>query len=262
MTEPEFVDCLRAHYDPKAYVVIPQVRNGTGFNTRTRTADALVVSLWPSRGIDVTGFEFKDSRTDWLKELRAPEKAEEIGRFCSRWYVAASSLDIVHGNELPAMWGQMIARDGKMNIIKHAPVREAQQPTWTFVAAVLRAASEVVTDEGHVQKRLAALRGELQDQYSRDIHAARERERAIARKDYDQLLAVIREFETDSGVKLSTYHAMNNTHIAAAVKLVLEMTPDRLTEYCRSIITDCDKQKKLAEAALAVATAKLEGVPA
>src|SRR5688572_18266988 len=80
---------LAKRFAPSAYAFLPQLRNGTGFG-RTRTADAVAMSLWPSRGIYLHGFEIKVGRGDWLSELRQPEKAEEIARFCKYWSLVAA----------------------------------------------------------------------------------------------------------------------------------------------------------------------------
>jgi hypothetical protein len=49
---------LRTFYSQPEHVLIPQVRNGTGF-TSTRTADAIAMVVWPSRGFALTGIEIK-----------------------------------------------------------------------------------------------------------------------------------------------------------------------------------------------------------
>lgn len=47
-----------------------------------RYADVVAVNLWSSRGYAIHGFELKVSRSDWLRELKQPEKAEPIFRYC------------------------------------------------------------------------------------------------------------------------------------------------------------------------------------
>jgi hypothetical protein len=66
------------------------------------------MSLWPSRGIELHGIEIKVSRNDWLKELGDPAKADEIARFCDRWWVAAGDESIHQWDSLekrnPVSW--------------------------------------------------------------------------------------------------------------------------------------------------------------
>jgi len=220
MTEGEFLTCLRQKYGGKDYVLIPQVRNQTGFNRHVRTADALAVSLWPSRGIDVHGFEFKDSRADWLKELKEPAKAEEIGRFCSFWWLVVSDPAIFTPDELPPLWGAIHATGGTVNVLKKAPRREAQEPTWVFVAAVLRAASEVVTDEAQIQKRINAAVAAQADSHYKSLQQATQRARESVGRELETLQRRIAAFEEASGVDILDWRQPEK--IGRAVRLVLD----------------------------------------
>ena len=67
------------------YAFLSQVRNQTGYGNLSdgiRTADAMALGLWPSRGNYLHGFELKVSRSDWLNELKDPAKAEAIAKYC------------------------------------------------------------------------------------------------------------------------------------------------------------------------------------
>lgn len=55
-------DLIKNRYG-NGYLVLGEVRWATGYGKQSeRRADAIVMSLWPSRGLTVTGFEFKASR--------------------------------------------------------------------------------------------------------------------------------------------------------------------------------------------------------
>lgn len=86
LTTDETMRALADMYKGSPWTFLPQVRSATGWH-RQRTADAIAMSVWPSRGLHLYGFEVKVSRSDWLKELRTPEKADEICAFCDFWYV-------------------------------------------------------------------------------------------------------------------------------------------------------------------------------
>jgi hypothetical protein len=58
MTEFELFQALRPLYPAREYALLPQVANGTGAGSK-RHCDALALSLWPSRGLYLTGFEMK-----------------------------------------------------------------------------------------------------------------------------------------------------------------------------------------------------------
>lgn len=128
------------------YAFLSQVRNGSGFQRKTvRTADALAMSLWPSRGIHLNGFEVKVSLSDFKSELAKPEKAEDIGQHCHFWWICAPSVAVAPVELLPPNWGLLVLdKSGDaLTVEKHPAINAgAVPPDWLFMAAVLRRASE------------------------------------------------------------------------------------------------------------------------
>jgi len=102
------------------------------------------MSMWPSRGLEINGFEIKASRSDWLRELKNPAKAEAIAAYCDRWWIVALK-DLVKIEELPAGWGLMeLQANGSLKEVKRAPARENVKPiTRTFMAAMMRRVGEL-----------------------------------------------------------------------------------------------------------------------
>ena len=111
---------LQGTFSEPNYITLEEVRDATGFD-RCRTADAMAVSLYRSRGKSLWGFEFKVSRTDWLKELKQPEKSESILRFCDYWALVVPNKDIVKPGELPETWGLYIAQKNRLKCITPCP---------------------------------------------------------------------------------------------------------------------------------------------
>ena len=141
MNTEEIEIALRAKYAPPEYAIFFEVRNGTGFARKTeRYADAIAMNLYPSRGLEIIGFEIKASRADWLRELKNPDKAEEIGKFCDRWYVVVGDKVIVKPGELPAGWGLIVPRGNGLIVSTEAPAKHAKAVDKLMVAALLRAA--------------------------------------------------------------------------------------------------------------------------
>ena len=125
MTEGQVFEALRARYAAPAWALLPQVADRTGAYA-SRAADALAVGLWPSRGLDVIGFEIKVSRSDWLRELRQPAKAEPMVAICDTWWIAAGESGLVKSEELPGGWGLLeVTATGKLRTVTVA----ARRPT-------------------------------------------------------------------------------------------------------------------------------------
>jgi hypothetical protein len=216
-TEADFLAALRTRFPEREYALLPQVRNQTGFGAAARTADALAVSLWPSRGIDAHGFEFKDSRSDWQKELADSSKSEEIGRFCAHWWLVVSDAAIVKPGELPNQWGLIALSDGGTRVVTKAPRRNAEPPGWEFVASVLRAAAKVHPDEA-VRKKEEAAHARGRDQGFRE---GKEYGGKHAADELARLAKQVAAFEQASGVRLDRYSEPQNKRIGGAVQLVL-----------------------------------------
>jgi hypothetical protein len=82
------------------------VRNSTGYGDRT--CDAIAMSLWPSRGLELHGIEIKCSRGDWLHELKRPDKADKMFKYFDRWWLAVSDESVAHDYEIPPTWGLIV----------------------------------------------------------------------------------------------------------------------------------------------------------
>ena len=139
--EADMFGFLQKKYPEPAYALFPQVRNSNGFTyAQVRTVDALAMSLWPSRGLTLSGFEIKVSRADWLNELKKPEKADEIASYCDEWWLVVSDKSIVEDGELPSAWG-LYAKHGRgLRCIKQAEKLDPKPLDRTFLAAILRKA--------------------------------------------------------------------------------------------------------------------------
>lgn len=139
-TKTTAVDLMRmllARYQAPEWVVLDEVSNGTGFQSTNR-ADALAMSIWPSRGIALHGFEVKVSRADLLKELATPAKADAVGKFCEYWWLVVSDKKLVDGVAVPETWGVLAPSAGVLRQVKEAVKTKATPWTPAFVASMLR----------------------------------------------------------------------------------------------------------------------------
>lgn len=76
-----------------------------------RRADCIAVNTMPSRNHKIRGFEFKASRSDWLKEKRTGEKADYFVDLCDEWYLVAPK-DVIEKSEVPEGWGYLQMKPG------------------------------------------------------------------------------------------------------------------------------------------------------
>lgn len=111
----------------------------------TRYADAVAFNLWESRGHSLIGFEIKVSRGDWLRELKSPEKAEPVMKFCDFWYVIAPR-GVVELSELPLGWGLMEAQGSRLVTRQHGKQMQPAELTRGFFASLMRRGFETLDE--------------------------------------------------------------------------------------------------------------------
>lgn len=213
-TETQVLAALRDRYKGPAWGFLNHVRNTTGFSRQVRTADALAMGLWPSRGLELLGFEVKVHRSDWLRELQQPDKAEEIAQYCDRWWIAAPK-DIVKPGELPATWGLLVMNGSRLVAVKEAAKLEAKPLSRSFLASILRYA---LTATGlDTELRDTAVKSHRQG-----YEAGVESQTTIVKRAVDTRLALeqkVRAFERASGVHIDAY--ANMQRIGEAVQFVM-----------------------------------------
>lgn len=203
-TARELREALRQRYGAPAWAFMEEVRDSTGFTGAGRSADAVAMSLWPSRGLDIHGFEIKCSRSDWLKELRDPKKARAIMRYCDFWWVVAGRDDLVDPAELPSTWGLIVPKNNRLQTVTKAPRLEPEPLDRGFVAALVRRAYEQTVDHAELDK--ARTEG-------------RKAGAACVQVELDRLRESVKAFEGASGVRIDRYR---EGEIGEAVRMVRE----------------------------------------
>ena len=142
-TEAAMLEHLHSRYSRSwgnvpRYVCAEHVRSQAGFDA-PRCADMIVQDLWPAKGLELIGYEVKVSRSDWLAELRDPEKAAAFRPYLHRWYLVVPDRSIVQ-HDLPDRWGLMALTGGKLRVVTPAVLMIPEPMPATMTAALLRAA--------------------------------------------------------------------------------------------------------------------------
>lgn len=132
---------LRAKYPENEYVLMEEVSNAAGFN-RSNSADYIAVNLWPSRGLAINGIELKSFRSDWLRELKKPDKAESIFQYCDYFWLLTTDETIAKLEEIPVTWGWMTVKGCKIKVLKDAPKLTPAQLSKGFLISMLRRAAD------------------------------------------------------------------------------------------------------------------------
>lgn len=143
VTEGHMMAMLDARYSAvnpangPRYVTARHVRSHAGFDAR-RTADYIALDTWQSK-LALHGHEIKVSRSDWLTELKQPEKAAEFTPYMHYWWIVAAYAGIVREGELPDGWGLLVPRGGRLVAAVRAQRNEAKPLPLSRLAAFARA---------------------------------------------------------------------------------------------------------------------------
>lgn len=230
-TEASMLSLLRKRYSAKSgngpeWAYIEKVRDAPGFDA-TRTADAMALGLWQSRGCELHGFEIKISRADWRRELADPAKADSWHGVVDRWWIVAPR-GVVPRNELPSTWGLLETGARGLTVTVQAPIlQETRLPLERrLLVPILRAAGaglnftpdEVAVKEAREQGRESGRRSaeENRQQWQRMY------EQAI--KDTDRARHAVTEVERVLGVPITAWNDKDGSRaktVAAALKMIL-----------------------------------------
>lgn len=169
---------LRTRYAAPEYAFFEEVGD-SGSSSRVY-ADGVAINMWASRGYAITGFEVKVSRSDWLRELKQPEKSEPILTKCDFWYLVAPE-DVYVPDEVPSSWGILAFKNGKLFEKRKAPKLEPKAITRAFVAQMFRRshAKEEKDISNRVAKALAddraAMTKRIEEEVKRQTRLLREK---------------------------------------------------------------------------------------
>lgn len=201
LTTTELRARVMKQWSPPAFSVLTEVRNGTGYGRQEGYADALVMSLWPSRGLEMIGCEFKVSRSDWLRELKDPAKAEKFFNHCHRWYLVTAN-GAARADEVPAPWGWMVAGPAGLKTMKEAPTLTPVVPDWSLIASIFRnvgAGVQGMVSQAEVDKLVSE---RVEKEWESHKATVDHLQKAIddARGEKNRLWSAVQAFESASGV--------------------------------------------------------------
>lgn len=153
MKAEDLVKLIRQRYPldrPDGYqshVVLEQVPDGTGVHLG-HWIDAVVFSLWESKGLFRAAFEVKVSRSDFIHELQKPLKHQWVLEcFHEFWFVAPQ--EVIQLDELPPSIGWMCPRGSKLVIKRHAIRNPNPKLDDVLLAAFMRAAAKEINRVSH-----------------------------------------------------------------------------------------------------------------
>lgn len=230
---------LSARFCQPEWALLFEVLNATGA-AHTRAADAIAMSLWPSRGLELWGMEIKVYRSDWLKERQDPTKAETIAKYCDKWWLVTATGVVADQSEVPPAWGWMEFDGKKIVTRRDAAKTEAAPMDRRFLAALLRRADKVdaALVDAEVEKRLATMKERQEAEIESRVNMRTREAQAIK--------VEVEAFEAAAGFKIGQHRGFTSdaAEIGRAVAMIQR---SGVADSWRNLETLADMLRKQAE---------------
>ena len=227
----KLVEALRVRFGGPGWAFFKTVANRVG--GPSNYADAVAMSLYRSRGIDIHGFECKTDANDLRNELKKPKKADAVGRYTDFWHLAVDDVALLPDRvvaQLPPAWGLLVVRGGKCHQVRKATRLEPEPLDKPFLAALLVRAQEALADSDIMEARNAGFESgrrsavrEAESRQGRDAHMLGE------------LRASVEAFEAKSGVRIGSW-PYEAGRIGEAVNFVLHQNPVKQAAWLRGLM--------------------------
>lgn len=255
-TANDLTDLIATKFSKPTYACFRNVANGTGTNISNR-ADAIAVGCWPSRGLSLDGFEVKISRSDWLRELKMPHKAEAFAPYCDRWWIVVGNAEIVKLDEMPEGWGLMAARGGGLGVVREAVKNASPVPVDRhLLAAICRKAADNDIEASALAEAETRGRSDARKEWERTFNALKDK---LGEKEQQ-----IIDFERASGLNIRRGDAADLKRFAEAVRIVMDQPasvlerPHRelkwMVSHAESLLSITQKQLAAVEAVICPST--------
>ena len=138
------IKALRRRHPEAEWAFFEELRAGTGYRNVAaglnpeQRFDAWAINLYPSKQFLRIVYEIKVSRSDFLYEIKHPEKREQALQLSNCFYFVAP-VGLIKPEELPPEAGLIEVKDEWESRLKvRAPVRTDAGPTWQFFASIAR----------------------------------------------------------------------------------------------------------------------------
>ncbi len=252
ITTGDVMERLAAQYARDEYVVLFDIGDAVGTKYRRR-ADAIVIGCWQSTGRHIEGFEIKVSRGDWLREVKAVEKADPFLNLVDKWWLVCPD-GVAKAEEVPACWGWKTLTKHGFRVQRPATLlpNADRDINRLFALELLRKSFRCQLDAPEVRAALKAASEIKEATITQRVSS----EVSQQRHDGERLRERVEKFEKTSGLKLDDWRLGDVGKDAKAIAKLHDegygSAASRLEQHERVLETLLEDTRE-ARAALAVA---------
>ncbi len=133
------IDALRVrHPRDRGWCCFTEVTFADPASYNSRRIDVLFFSFWHSKNYQRIAYEIKRARSNFLQELRHPEKRAPVMKYVTEFYYVAPK-GMIKPSEVPEDCGLLEVDDnGICRMKKRAPFLGDRAPSWYLVGTLLR----------------------------------------------------------------------------------------------------------------------------
>jgi hypothetical protein len=172
----------------------------------------------------VAGFELKENRADFLRELADPHKADEGSAYCDAWLLVAPRGVVLPSDALPPDWGHLELRGERLFTIKHA--REVVAvPFSRAICARMLANVKYATERARSEARWGfeeTVRKEVEERHEHELN----RVKSGKHEELTRLKERLKEFEAASGITIDAWSGARTTGEMVKALQAAEKLPD------------------------------------
>jgi hypothetical protein len=124
------------------WITVPELRVGSG----VRRVDFFAMYAWDGNKSCNIAHEIKTSRSDFLKDIKNPQK-QRLARLYSNMFYFVAPKGLLKPDEIPDYAGLLEVEEDILTTTIAAPWREAERPTWDLVKAIARSVSNKILEQ-------------------------------------------------------------------------------------------------------------------
>ena len=194
MTADNVRAALDSVWGPAENVIVDEAP--TDASRQGTKIDRLVISCWPSRGLELDGIEIKVSLSDFRRELKNTAKGDwwwwHVHRF---WLAVPEPMAKKVKDELPSGWGLLACSSKQTRVMVKPEKHDAERLPWTAVVGLMR----TVNGAGW-----GALQRRYDEGYQKGLEAGRRQSGDDRFKNaLDELRTKVDAFEESSGMRIT-----------------------------------------------------------
>lgn len=234
-TEGDLASLIKQKHSGPAWAVAFDVANATGWKI-SRRLDAVAMGLWPSKGLDLHGFEIKTRRSDWMREIQDPEKAAAFSVYLDYFWIVAAP-GVVKLEEMPGSWGLMVPHGAGLRVKKAAEKTPSEPLSRPIMAGLLRA----FNDQGRAKEFVKAKEREAYERGRKDEEAHANRRERTATHSLEALRKGVQDFERASGIQI---HSYEGKYLGHKVELLRRLGVERVLGVADHVAGELERTVK------------------